>query len=322
MHIAFASDSRYSAGLYLAVASVLEYSRPTNGICFYILDGGLRSLDKEVLGRLVKSSRCAASLEYVTLDQSRFKGMKLLQDSPLTYARLVLPELFPKLPEIIYGDVDVFYGSGLSRLWEIDCASAPAVAVEDSIIPTLDGDAPWLDESSPDRKLPYFNAGVLKINLDYWRDHRVGEEALRIAQADPDKCKYWDQTILNHLLRGKIVWAPRENNYLARPDNPIDDGSESPEGKNIHYVCRVKPWMRYSSSTTFKIWRKQYRFLLPSAPGYRSTWRFWAGYVWGDLLVSSPLNRVVCGALLATNLFRLIPGLSAEKLKAHVEGRI
>jgi lipopolysaccharide biosynthesis glycosyltransferase len=318
MQIAFASDDRYFDGLALAVASVLKYTTCPPGSCIHVLDGGLSEAHRRGLEDWMRQWGHGVDLRFHTVNTDLLKGVRVLQGSPLTYARLLLPDLFPDLNEIIYGDVDVWYGADLRPLWAAADQGRAAVVVRDTVIPTLESDGPWLAPDAEDRHLPYFNAGVMKINLAYWREKRVGPAALEIAQAEPDKCKCWDQTILNHLLRHQLVWLDGGMNYLASDDNPVDRGIESCEGKNIHYICRVKPWMRYSKRVTFSHWREEYQALVSARPSYLFYWRFWMEYLWADWIVAGPLIKPISRFLLTTRLYRILPGLSMEKLDAHL----
>ena len=304
----------------MAVASVLKYSPCTAGTCIHVLDGGLDPSNRAILASLMVRWGRGADLRYHIIDTEVFEGMRLLQGSPLTYARLLLPDLFPDLDEIIYGDVDVWYGVDLSQLWEADLKGLAAAVVADTIIPSLGCDCPWLDPKTDDGLLPYFNAGVMKINLAYWREYQVGRSALAIAQAEPDRCMCWDQTILNYLLRRQLAWMDRGLNFLASDGNRIEGGSEVCAGKNIHYVCRVKPWMRYSRRITFSHWRKEYAALISARAGYRFHWRFWMEYFWADWIVAGPFIKPISRFLLRTGLYRMLPGLSMEKLRAHLHG--
>jgi lipopolysaccharide biosynthesis glycosyltransferase len=260
----------------------------------------------------------AVELHFHALNADLFEGVKLLQGSPLTYARLLLPELFPELDEIIYADADIWYGADLRPLWNTDLTGRAAAVVRDTIIQTLDGDAPWLEPNAADRQLPYFNAGVMKINIAWWREHQVGRAALDLAKSDPGKCRFHEQTILNHLLRNQLVWLDPKMNFFAAEDNHVDQGNDVCEGKNIHYIARVKPWMRYSTRVTFAHWRKEYQALVSATAAYLFRWRFWIEYLWADWIVTGPLIKPISRFLLITQLYKVLPGLNMEKLNAHL----
>lgn len=318
MQIAFAADARYFDGLALAIGSVLRYTRRQPELHIHVLDGGIGHSDRQRLESLAGRHGSHVHLHFHPVRADAIRGVKLLEGSVLTYARLLLPELLPELDTVIYGDADVWYGADLTSLWETDLADRAAAAVRDAVISTLDGDAPWLEPGADDRRLPYFNAGVMKINLAYWRTHQVGRDAMQLAQSDPARCRCWDQTILNHLLRRQLVWMDDKLNVLAPDSCSLDRTGESFSGKNIHYICRVKPWMRYSTRRTFRHWRKEYRRLLAWPAAYRYRWRYWAEYLWADWIVAGPCIRPLSRLLIATRLYRMLPGLTLEKLRAHL----
>lgn len=319
MQIAFASDENYFIGLAMALASALGSCSCEDTIQVHVIDGGLRSASIQTLEEIVVRSGRNAVLKFHTIDKSQFEGVRLLSGSVLTYARLLLPDLLNGIGEVIYGDVDIYYGSDLMDLWNIDCHGKAGVVVRDSVFPCLENDDPWLEANSKDGGLPYFNAGVMKMNLDYWREQGVGKRAIALAQKDADRCKCWDQTVLNHLLRGEMVWADERHNYLVGEYEKKDVTTSELVGKNLHYICRIKPWMRYSRNAACRLWREKRAELIPELSGYAWKFEFLAGYVWGAWFVGSAFFKTICRFLLWTRLSGIIPGLSEEKLRMHLE---
>jgi lipopolysaccharide biosynthesis glycosyltransferase len=76
------------------------------------------------------------------------------------------------------------------------------------------------------------------MNLDYWREHRVAEQALAFATAHPHALIALDQCAINVALRGRVKYLdPKWNCTLA---NAKEYGCESPVV--VHYTGRRKPW--------------------------------------------------------------------------------
>jgi lipopolysaccharide biosynthesis glycosyltransferase len=317
IEIAFACDSNYFAALALALTSVLAHTTNRAGIHLHILDGGLKDAHRTVLMRKVVQWRGTVSLTFHPLNLDQFHGVRLLAGSVLTYARLLLPAMFPELNQILYLDVDVHYGADLDELWELPLETAGVAAVADSTTPTLGGDCPWIAPGSAEALQPYFNAGIIKINLAHWRTHSVGVEGLRIAQSEPQNCRSWDQTILNFLLKDAVQWVPLKFNTAA----PSVE-SAPPEcfaGKNLHYITNRKPWLQHSPRPTFKYWRSNYSSLVSRWPAYMLQARYWGNALWREVIVGSSLHGPMCRVLLKTRAYYLIPGMTAPRIQEQLD---
>lgn len=311
VEIALASDANYYHGLALALASVLKNTSHLDDAGIHILDGGLHPWQKNVLRQKVSEKNSGIHLVFHPLNPEKFIGLKLMKGSALPYARLLLPELLPDLQEIIYLDVDVYYGMDLWALWTVDVSRHAVAAVRDSTIRRLVDDCPWIQEGSPNAEKHYFNSGVLKINLLYWRMHDVGNSSIALSQSDTMKVHpYFDQTVLNYLLFDAVHWLPEAFN-TAEPliaSRAVDVGEMA--SRNIHYITKRKPWLQYSSRTAFKHWRRQYAALVSRWPRYMASYRYWTRFEWRELIIGSVWHLRICRFLLATSAYRFIPGLT------------
>lgn len=315
--IAFASDARYFHGLALALASVLRNSTGLDNAAIHILDGGLTPGQKDTLRRMVERNNLGIGLKFHGLDLDQFCGVRLFNRSALTYARLLLPELLPDLDEILYLDADIMYGEDLGKVWAIDLKEAAVAAVRDANIRTLGQDCPWLQPGAPDAGEPYFNAGVMKINLAYWRTHKVGSIALGIARNESEKCRYFDQSVLNYILRDAVYWLPDTFNTQDSLEHPLSPDIEL-NTRNIHYVSLRKPWRQHSSRMTFRHWRSHYFSLVSKWPVYMCSCRYWAPYLGRECLEGSRLYIILLRILLVSGLHRLIPDLPESKLRDYL----
>jgi lipopolysaccharide biosynthesis glycosyltransferase len=61
----------------------------------------------------------------------------------------------------------------------------------------------------------YFNAGVLLIDLNAWRQQDVLSRGIRFAQSHADRLEFWDQDVLNHLF--EATWLPFHARWNALP---------------------------------------------------------------------------------------------------------
>jgi lipopolysaccharide biosynthesis glycosyltransferase len=104
---------------------------------------------------------------------------------------------------------------------------------------------------------PYFNSGVLLLDLQTWRDLGIGHECIRVAETRDD---YWpDQDALNLVLNGKIKaletrWNFFSTEILSReayeaahilhfiPDKPTSQDCRHPMFGDYLEIRATTPW--------------------------------------------------------------------------------
>lgn len=114
-----------------------------------------------------------------------------------TYYRLFAPDLLPEsVHKIVYLDCDMIVNGNVFPLWNEDISGYALGAVDDE---SVDSDVKYqrLKYSSD---YGYFNAGVLLLNLDYWRRHNVMEKCLKYISDFPERLMFHDQDVLNAVL--------------------------------------------------------------------------------------------------------------------------
>ena len=157
----------------------------------------------------------------------------------IVYARLVIDQLVgPDVERILYIDCDMLVRDDIAELFGWDMHGRPIAAVRDTA-------GAWLvagrdvmgNRDIFDVADPYFNAGLVLIDLAQWR---AADIVGRMEQAYADGTMqriYYDQDLLNLVFK---------NNWLALPWrwNTIDP-KPAHEGLNpaiLHYTGKTKPW--------------------------------------------------------------------------------
>ncbi len=143
------------------------------------------------------------------------------------YFRCLLADLLPAdVTRVIYLDADTLVRSDLTALWRTDLAGAPVGAVVDSL-GTVRGAIDRWRELGLDGDSPYFNSGVLLIDLAAWRARDAGWAAVRRSAADRDhllaagRWPQHDQYGLNVVFHRR--WrhlAPTWNWFTYQPYRP------------------------------------------------------------------------------------------------------
>lgn len=183
-------------------------------------------------------------IRVVTIDTNdMFDGFGLdARRTASTYLRLALPDAFSgEYDRILYLDSDIFVqGGDIAALLNVDLAAHPVAAVRDNM--------QW---RTPNRLIPefkqfgipnapYFNAGIMLIDVQSWQRQKVLDDALTFGASNAGTMPRNDQTLLNVVLHKN--WAELspvwnwQYSEKARLFEPM-------VGANIlHFIGPRKPW--------------------------------------------------------------------------------
>jgi hypothetical protein len=168
----------------------------------------------------------------------------------MQYARFFLGELLPpSLSRVIYLDCDMAVATSLSELWRTPLGGKVVGAVQDTLFRTIE--YIWPHEliralgRRPDT--PFFNSGVLLIDLERWRSTGAGRRALDFHERFGQLLPYWDQCALNLALDGAWVRLPAHWNGFVNYPLPATPASMSPTAPSgalrvYHFAGIHKPW--------------------------------------------------------------------------------
>ena len=114
------------------------------------------------------------------------------------YFRLLLPEMLPTPDKVLYLDADIIIQGDISKLWKTQLGDGNYLgAVRDpNINPAV------LTKLGLGENDPYFNSGVLLLNLKKMREDHVQEKLLTFARCSQDKITCHDQCVLNYIVKG------------------------------------------------------------------------------------------------------------------------
>jgi lipopolysaccharide biosynthesis glycosyltransferase len=169
--------------------------------------------------------------------------------SAATYYKLMVPELLPdSVDRAIWLDCDTVVTEDVGRLWEEDLLDRHALAVQDVVVPYVSsayGVAHYKELGLP-RNTKYFNAGVMLMNLDLWRQANTSQLVIEYLKRFGEDVFFWDQEGLNAVLAGK--WGeldPRWNRSGSGLHAAGNGGTAEvvTEGGIIHFIGNLKPWM-------------------------------------------------------------------------------
>lgn len=301
IHIACNIDHNYVRHCAVTLVSLFENNREEN-VTVHIIACDLTEEDRDILNRLAGKYRNTVC--FYTPDEEMLKGFTIRKFSKrismATYYRCILSALLPtSIDKVLYLDCDIVVLGSIVPLWNTPLEGKGAAAVEDIGC----HEAQRYDILKYPMEYSYFNAGVLLINLSYWREHDVANACVEYFHKYPERILFNDQDLLNSILyKDKVLIAPRWNaqdgfyrntETCKRWREEFGDDLQSPI--ILHYTNR-KPW-EYDSQHPLRLEYFKYLDLTP--------WKGWRP-------LQSPCNRL-------KRFFRLLPFYLAVRKPKYID---
>jgi lipopolysaccharide biosynthesis glycosyltransferase len=240
MSIAFACDQAYAMPLATAIRSVIDACASTeHPIQFFVLtDGFSPDAQSKVSSSLAGR---ADQIHWLHADLSAFQGFATIPYiSKMTYARLQIAHVIPdSVSRLLFLDADLLVLGDLTELWNSELDGHVAGAVLDNLDAQLKVNRPGL-ELVP-RVQHYFNAGVLLIDPQRWREERISEKALEYLKQNPTS-PFADQDALNVACNG--IWKKLDSTWNCQDSGKTDIARMSLAERPaiVHFFTRNKPW--------------------------------------------------------------------------------
>ena len=185
---------------------------------------------------------------------------------PVSYARLVLNHILPPTVErVIYLDSDTFVIAPIELLYEQDMKGNAIAGVTDPFaMHVMMGRDMVAKKGIFDPAEPYFNSGVLLIDMAEYKKSQVEEKLEEIKAAGLIPKLYYDQDILNLIFRGR--WTRLNWRF-----NTIDPwrAQQAMGPYIIHYTGGQRPWYLVSLAP----FHHMYRHTMKNELFYRF-WRY------------------------------------------------
>lgn len=185
----------------------------------------------------------------------------------LTYAKLVIPTLFPDLDRMLYIDYDaIIVNKGLEWFYNIDFRDNYVACSEDRIVYNYlegwhGGFFGWEEgDVFRDSKL-YFNAGIMLFNLKKIRQNGKDKEMMEVLKTPKpfQRVILEDQSLLNHIFKNTALRVnPIFNSFCPQVTHCFNNIQWKKHFKQMfnidnkrqffdnviicHFACNRKPW--------------------------------------------------------------------------------
>ena len=258
MNILYTLNDKFVPQVAAGITSVCENNKDVDKIVFYLMSLNISDENKKKLKKYIKKYK-NRSIEFIELNDMK-KHFSFDFDTtgwnPIVLARLLLDKLLPKdIDRILYLDGDTIVRGSLKELYEINMDNYSIAA---SIEPTIN------KKRKKDLGLeeyPYYNAGVLLVNMKHWRKNKSGEKIIEYYKEHNGKLFANDQDAINGSMKDYILTiSPKYNFYnifyqynykfmkkLMKPVPYITEEEYKDAVKNpviIHYLGEERPWRK------------------------------------------------------------------------------
>lgn len=245
INIALCSDDNYSIPCLVCITSIFENNKDES--CnVTVLTNGMSDNTKEKFLHL--ADVYGQRINIYPIDDACFKGLVTTSLFPKSiYYRYLLPQILSNEDKVLYMDCDIIVRHTLSSFYNLDIKGSPCAVVIDQ-----NSDDPIIHNRVRTNS-PYWNSGVILMNLKYWREYGLMKELVEFIDNNPDKCIFPDQDAMNILFDGKVVYAGVEYNCQSHWFYDISSSRISykywekinqavSDPVIIHYCEYIKPW--------------------------------------------------------------------------------
>jgi len=144
-------------------------------------------------------------------------------------------------------DGDVIVRGDPRALHDVDLRGRSVAAVRSRVAPfaaSPGGIAAWFEVGIPSTA-PYFNSGVLAIDLARWRTRGVTDKLTDYLDAHGSRAYVADQEALNAAVVGDWLELDRTWNYIAHVSEGFlqQPELEPTDPSIVHFAGRLKPWL-------------------------------------------------------------------------------
>lgn len=239
----YAADENYLPYLSTSIHSLADKASEEYNYELYVLNAGMRRENAQPLF-VYERENLHIHLVDVSKKMQEVNHALQLRDyyTGATYYRIFIAELFPEYEKALYLDSDTILLGDVSELFNAELGNNLVGAIADGAVAAVEEFRLYTKGVLGIDASEYFNAGVLLINLNAFREQRFYEKFCALLKAYKFSVAQ-DQDYLNVLCKGKVRFLGGEWNRM-----PITGAESQP--KLIHYNLTLKPW--HYENTLFK----------------------------------------------------------------------
>ena len=217
--ITMACSDSYKNIMGVLLQSIITNADAQENYDIVILEYGISKSDQSRISRFYQRENISVRFYSV---REQIEGKDLYVHgylSVMTYARLLIPQIFENFERVVYLDCDMVCNSDIAQLFHADMQDKPLGAVADTV---LNMEA-WHNPNSEETKQylketvgittegRYFNGGVILFDIDRLRED--GEKLLACARER--QWRWADQDVLNHIYKERVFYFDLQWNVIV-----------------------------------------------------------------------------------------------------------
>ena len=239
IHIALCADRHVLPGLHVTASSALRALAADRELVVHLFHRGFATRDIEVLRETLEMAGRPFQLHAQEITLQSYGGLGGVRGNPMAWARFGIPEWLPDLDRVVYYDSDILIQCDPAELYDVDLGESAVALVDIGGRMGTSLSSPLFRSLGFDPQAPYYNSGVIVMDLRAWRDGLV-DEGLSFARTHSDRLVGSDETTINVLFYDRpVTLLDRRHNWFAYPDDALQPGSGA---RNYHFIGAPKPW--------------------------------------------------------------------------------
>lgn len=273
-HIALCINKAYIIPCGTLILSIQHYIR--GNIIIHILHKELLLEEQQQLLSLIAKHK---NIQIIFHNVSSFLNYDLIlrptdHVTIETYFRLFLPKILSQeITKILYLDCDMICIDDINPIFQIDLSQYAVGMCYDE----YHNDIRRFNRLNYPQEYGYFNAGLLLINLQYWRENNITNKLINYLLTYPERCINHDQDAINAICYKKILpihpqynvqhqffyvfaWSDRKNFPLSMTETDFISSSKWKEIQEavmqpriIHFTWK-KPWLNDQFCPFTTVW--------------------------------------------------------------------
>jgi len=212
------TDDAYSIFTAVMLKSLMLHYRGNAPIELYILGVNVSPAIKRKLARIVEPG--PVNIHWTDINDAllvRLGISEVYTKRSVFYYKVLIPYILPdEADKALYIDSDIIIQDDIYNLWLMDVSDVPIAAVYDARVKTAqEGIKNW-NELGIDPEAKYFNAGVMLINVAYWRQCDIRHLVLECVKKNTGFLWHEDQYVFNVLFLKR--WKELDGRWNQFPE--------------------------------------------------------------------------------------------------------
>ncbi len=236
--IFYACDDNFVKYTIVSLHSMIQNASKEYRYHVYILHTGISGAMKAKVMELADDC-FEISFEDVTEYMQSISEKLPIRDyySKTTYYRLFIAEMFHDYDKAVYVDSDTVVQGDISALYQTDIKDAYVGACHEQAMVQVDEYGTYVEKVIGVSRHQFFNAGILLINCEQFRQHFVLDKFIQYLHAY-NFVVTQDEDYLNLICKDHVHWLDQRWNteIFGEIPYPIE------EAHVLHYIMTSKPW--------------------------------------------------------------------------------